>query len=91
MHQACPHTRNDPETCLPHEFVYCREAHLPELLSADLQTGDWPLANALHEQQAALLRLAGMKHKLAAHLYTYSTLLYIRFGSSICCSHSFLW
>lgn len=42
------------------------------------QAGDWPLAEALHEQQAALLRTAGMKAKLATHLYTFSTLRYVR-------------
>ncbi len=42
------------------------------------QAGDWPRAQALYEQQAALLRAAGMKAKLVYHLYTFSTLLYIR-------------
>jgi hypothetical protein len=43
-----------------------------------LQAGNWPLTLALYEQQAALLRSAGMKYKLLTHLYTYSTLLYVR-------------
>ena len=42
------------------------------------QVGNWPKAGALYEQQAALLRGAGMKGKLLYHLYTYSTLLFIR-------------
>lgn len=43
-----------------------------------MQAGNWPLTLALYEQQAALLRSAGMKYKLLTHLYTYSTLLYVR-------------
>lgn len=42
------------------------------------QAGNWPRAQALYEQQAALLRGAGMKPKLVFHLYTFSTLLYIK-------------
>ena len=44
----------------------------------DVQAGNWPLTLALYEQHAALLRFAGMKYKLLTHLYTYSTLLYVR-------------
>jgi hypothetical protein len=48
------------------------------MFTHDVQAGNWPLTMALYDQQASLLRSAGMKHKLLVHLYTYSTLLYIR-------------
>jgi hypothetical protein len=50
-----------------------------------VQAGNWPLTMALYEQQAALLRSAGMKYKLLTHLYTYSTLLYVRCMGLVLC------
>lgn len=52
------------------------------------------MVTTLYEQQASLLRSAGMKHKLAATLYTHSTLMYIRcldrlaHGTALCTSFS---